>query len=182
MEVAREPALTLTEQTYRSLRHDIVSGGLQPGTALRLDALRKRYGSSFSPIREALTRLHSEKLVVSQAVRGFRVAPLSTAELWDAVEARILIDGCGSRWLLDFSLQLYLQTERYRRPNLPGIAGWGASRDVAGEHRAITDAAMGGDVEGALARLASHYRDTARSIEQQLGRASGPDAAMRPST
>lgn len=84
--------ITLSEQVYRQLRRDIMAGAYAPGQSLRLALLRQRYGSSFSPIREALNRLRSERMVVATTSRGFRVAPLSVEELWDACETRILID------------------------------------------------------------------------------------------
>ena len=59
---------------------------------MRLEALRQRYGLSFSPLREALMRLQSERLVISTALRGFSVAPLSREEIEDATETRILIE------------------------------------------------------------------------------------------
>lgn len=84
--------ITLSEQVYRRLRRDIMGGAFAPGQSLRLELLKQRYGSSFSPIREALNRLRSERMVVATTSRGFRVAPLSAEELWDACETRILID------------------------------------------------------------------------------------------
>ena len=86
-----EPA-TLGEAAYQRLRADIVSGVLEAGKPLRLEALRQRYGLSFSPLREALMRLQSERLVLSTALRGFSVAPLSREEMKDATETRILIE------------------------------------------------------------------------------------------
>jgi DNA-binding GntR family transcriptional regulator len=86
-----EPA-TLGEAAYQRLRADIVVGAFKAGEPLRLEALRQRYGLSFSPLREALMRLQSERLVASTALRGFSVAPLSRAEIEDATETRILIE------------------------------------------------------------------------------------------
>ena len=86
-----EPA-TLGEAAYQRLRADIVAGELEAGKPLRLEALRQRYGLSFSPLREALMRLQSERLVLSTALRGFSVAPLSREQMQDAVETRILIE------------------------------------------------------------------------------------------
>lgn len=86
-----EPA-TLGEAAYQRLRSDIVVGTLKAGEPLRLEALRQRYGLSFSPLREALMRLQSERLVLSTALRGFSVAPLSREEIEDATETRILIE------------------------------------------------------------------------------------------
>jgi GntR family carbon starvation induced transcriptional regulator len=90
-EGAGEPA-TLGEAAYQNLRADIVAGVLEAGKPLRLEALRQRYGLSFSPLREALMRLQSERLVLSTALRGFSVAPLSREEIKDATETRILIE------------------------------------------------------------------------------------------
>jgi DNA-binding GntR family transcriptional regulator len=85
--------MTLTEKAYQSLRHDIVRGSFQPGQPLRMAEVSRRYGMGFSPLREALNRLHSERLVVSVALRGFTVAELSLEEMWDAIKLRILIEG-----------------------------------------------------------------------------------------
>jgi|SRR5690348_757903 len=90
-EGAGEPA-TLGEAAYQRLRADIVVGTFKAGEPLRLEALRQRYGLSFSPLREALMRLQSERLVASTALRGFSVAPLSRQEIEDATETRILIE------------------------------------------------------------------------------------------
>ena len=84
--------ITLAEQVYRALRRDIISGEVPAGQSLRLEDLKERYGISFSPIREALNRLHSERMVVTTSSRGFRVSPFSVDEMWDAIEARVLID------------------------------------------------------------------------------------------
>ncbi|MEJ2623770.1 MAG: GntR family transcriptional regulator, partial [Pseudolabrys sp.] len=51
---------SLAETVYRRLRQDILSGVFAPGQPLRLELLKQRYGLSFSPQREALTRLQME--------------------------------------------------------------------------------------------------------------------------
>lgn len=84
--------MTLAEKAYQALRHDIIRGEFAAGRPLRLADLSKRYGMGFSPLREALNRLHAERLVTSESLRGFRVAPLSLEELEDAVSTRILIE------------------------------------------------------------------------------------------
>lgn len=84
--------ITLAEQAHRALRRDIISGAIPATQPLRLEYLKERYGISFSPLREALNRLQSERLVVSTPSRGFRIAPISEEEMWDAIETRIVID------------------------------------------------------------------------------------------
>ena len=84
--------ITFAERVYRLLRRDLIAGEIAPGQPLRLEFLKRRYGSSFSPIREALNRLQSERMVVSTTSRGFRAASFSRTEMRDAAETRILID------------------------------------------------------------------------------------------
>ncbi|MNS77979.1 HTH-type transcriptional repressor CsiR [compost metagenome] len=84
--------ITLSELIYRQLRRDIMRGAFAPGQSLRLELLKQRYGGSFSPIREALNRLRSERMVLTTTSRGFRIAPLSVEEMRDACETRMLID------------------------------------------------------------------------------------------
>lgn len=85
-------AATLAEAAYRRLRQDIVAGVFAPSQPLRLELLKQRYGLSFSPLREALNRLQTERLVAAAPLRGFSVAPVSIEEMWDATETRILIE------------------------------------------------------------------------------------------
>lgn len=84
--------ITLAEQAHRTMRRDIISGAIPAGQPLRLEYLKERYGISFSPLREALNRLHSERLVVATPSRGFRVVPFSEEEMWDVIETRIVIE------------------------------------------------------------------------------------------
>lgn len=81
---------------------------------------------------------------------------------------RALIAACDSRWLLDFSMRLYVQTERYRRPMLLAAAGAQTSRNVTQEHHEIVEATLRHDAASACALLAEHYNQTARLIESSL--------------
>lgn len=83
---------SLSRVAYTRLREDILSNVLEPDQPLRLEFLRERYGLSFSPLREALNQLQVERLVSSTSKRGFRVAPVSLNEMWDAIDTRILIE------------------------------------------------------------------------------------------
>lgn len=75
-----------------ALKRDIVSGVLAPGEPLRLMALSKRYGVGYTPLREALSRFEEAGLVVLSPNRGYRVAPVSFAELEDLEQSRALIE------------------------------------------------------------------------------------------
>jgi DNA-binding GntR family transcriptional regulator len=81
------------ERAYRLIRADILSGGLAPGERLRLDALRARYGASVSTLRETLSRLTAERLILAEGQRGFEVAPLSARDLREVAALRLLLEG-----------------------------------------------------------------------------------------
>jgi len=83
---------TLIEQTYATLRDDIVEGRLAPGSKLRIEHLRTRYRIGAGTLREALTRLVSDALVVAEGQRGFRVAPMTIEELQDITRLRVHIE------------------------------------------------------------------------------------------
>lgn len=83
---------TIAELIYRRIRQDILWGRLAPGSPLRSEQLRARYDVGISPLREALTRLVSERLVTSVGQRGFRVAPLTGYDVEDTMMTRIVIE------------------------------------------------------------------------------------------
>lgn len=84
--------LSLADRAYSHLRRDVLDGVFDAGQPLRLEALKLRYGFSFTPLREALSRLAADNLVVLSSLRGFRVAPVSLDEMWDLISTRILIE------------------------------------------------------------------------------------------
>lgn len=75
------------------LRGDIISGRLEPGSKLRFAELQALYGIGISPLREALSRLASDRMVVQETNRGFHVPPLSLADFRSITGLRILIEG-----------------------------------------------------------------------------------------
>ncbi len=83
---------TLAADVHARLREDIVWCRLMPGAPLRFEAMKESYGASFTTLREALTALVADGLVVSEGQRGFRVAPVTRADLMDLTEARVLIE------------------------------------------------------------------------------------------
>ena len=91
----KETGLTRATSVYDSIRRDIMSGEIRPGDKLLFDALRDRYASGISPIREALNRLYSEGWVAREEQRGFRAAETSEAELRQLVQTRVMVEGAA---------------------------------------------------------------------------------------
>ncbi len=75
------------------MRDDILTLALEPGAALRLPSLSERYGIGVTPLRDCLNRLSTEKLVVVEHNKGFRVSALTTADLLDLERSRNAIEG-----------------------------------------------------------------------------------------
>jgi GntR family carbon starvation induced transcriptional regulator len=83
---------TLVERAYLGLRRDIVCGKLVPGVRLRVEHLKDEYEVGAATLREALSLLLSDALVTAEGQRGFRVAPISLADLEDVTNTRVLIE------------------------------------------------------------------------------------------
>jgi DNA-binding GntR family transcriptional regulator len=83
---------TAGEAAYKRIRADILFGRLAPGRKLKLDLLREEYQTSVSTLREILSRLASEKLVVAEGQRGFEVAPISAQNLKEIAALRQLLE------------------------------------------------------------------------------------------
>lgn len=77
---------------YEALREAINAGDLAEGQSLRQDAIARLFNVSRIPVREALTRLEGQGLVVTQRYRGAVVAALSTDEIAEIFEFRALIE------------------------------------------------------------------------------------------
>lgn len=84
---------SLTQDAYERLRADLLACRLQPGARLKISELCQTLSVSLSAVREALSRLTSEGLVVAEPQRGFRVAPISAEELRDLTGVRAQIEG-----------------------------------------------------------------------------------------
>ena len=83
---------TLVERAYLGLRQDVVCGKLAPGERLRVEHLKDSYGVGAGTLREALSLLVSDALVTSEGQRGFRVAPISMADLEDVTNTRVMLE------------------------------------------------------------------------------------------
>ncbi len=84
---------SLTQAAYQKLRADLLACRFRPGERLKINDICKGSSFTLSAVREALSRLTSEGLVVAEPQRGFRAAPISDDELRDLTSVRIEIEG-----------------------------------------------------------------------------------------
>lgn len=77
-----------TSEAYERIREDVISGKLQPGCKLKIDKLRGDYEVGGTPVREALSYLAADGLVVREEQKGFRVAEISADEFEELLHIR----------------------------------------------------------------------------------------------
>jgi DNA-binding GntR family transcriptional regulator len=96
---AGRPTTTRTEQVYDELRRELLdlNGQYGPGQRLKLLALAERFDASLSVIREALTRLAEQGLLVATPQRGFSVREVSEADLTDLTRVRVQVESLALR-------------------------------------------------------------------------------------
>lgn len=97
MDTADLPRPTEASLLTDRLREEIVSCAVPPGTKLKLVPLARRYDVSRGPLREAASRLAAEGLVTIEDQRGFRVAPVSRADLLDVMSTRKRVEEMALR-------------------------------------------------------------------------------------
>ncbi len=75
----------------------LLTGGLAPGEKLKIDRLRKVLDVGASPIREALSLLVSDQLVVRHEQRGFQAALTSRENFDEILSLRSTLEGKALR-------------------------------------------------------------------------------------
>jgi DNA-binding GntR family transcriptional regulator len=89
---ATESAETIGDVIFRQIRKDIISGALPPGAKIKLEQAKERYSISVSSLREILSRLTTENLVIAEGQRGFEVSPASRKELVELGDLRMVLE------------------------------------------------------------------------------------------
>jgi DNA-binding GntR family transcriptional regulator len=86
----------MATSVYDEIREAIVAGRIVPGQTLSENQLAADFGTSRTPIREALHRLEIEALV-ERLPRGVRVRETSPEEIIDIYDVRITLEGAAAR-------------------------------------------------------------------------------------
>jgi GntR family transcriptional regulator, carbon starvation induced regulator len=90
--IAQSATRTVAEQTYDTLKGDLLAGAFAPGSALLTRELLARYGCGISPLREAIARLVGEGLLAASGHRGVRVPLPSVSDLNELYRIRTLLE------------------------------------------------------------------------------------------
>lgn len=77
---------------YKRIRTDIITGRIKAGERLSIDSLKNEFGTSVTPVRDALQILSHEDLVTIKPRSGYYVTLVSLKELNDMIELRQILE------------------------------------------------------------------------------------------
>jgi DNA-binding GntR family transcriptional regulator len=166
---------SLSRAVYAEIRADILGGRYAPGAKLSPRAIATEYNVSLSVVREALTRLTEQDLVVAAPQLGFSVVGLDIEDVRDISQVRILIEGAGLRQAIehaDVEYEARVVASHHRLSRTDYVIGppgevvtdeW--ARAHADYHRALLSACP----SPRLRDLAASLRDTAELYRRWSG-------------
>lgn len=84
---------SLVDLAHEEIHKRITNGEIKQGQRLVINSLAQEFDTSLIPVREALARLHAERLISFEANKGYRVAaPPDVMELTQLFSARLIIE------------------------------------------------------------------------------------------
>ncbi len=84
--------LTLADTIYTNIREDITQHVIKPGEKINVKELAKRYGVSETPVKFALNRLISEKIIENFPRQGMKVHSVTSEEVDEIFDTRLMLD------------------------------------------------------------------------------------------
>lgn len=158
---------TQVERVYAELRADILAGRCGPGSKLRFKTLTDDHRASMGVIREAISRLVAEGLVESMPQQGFRVKPVSIADLQHLTEARNEVEAIVIRQAVehgDLSWEARVVAAHHQLQRTPQMDAADPQRiadDWARAHQMFHQALLEGCPNPRLVTIAESLRDSA---------------------
>ncbi|MGW4486448.1 GntR family transcriptional regulator [Amycolatopsis sp. NPDC004368] len=160
-----KPTASRTEEVFETLRAELLGGRFEPGQRMKSQELSTRFGVSMSVVREALTRLAEQGLLVATPQRGFTVRPLSVDDLADLTKVRVQIESLALRQsfeLGDLGWETLVLGTHHALERTPVILGDGSyNEDWTAAHRAFHRALLAGCASPRLEAIATSLRDSA---------------------
>lgn len=92
---------TVRDAAFERLRSGIINGYFKPGERLVESQIAEEMGISRTPIREAIRRLETERLVVNLPRKGVMVAPLDESQVKEIFNIRGALEGLAVKLAID---------------------------------------------------------------------------------
>ena len=96
---------TVRARAAGELRDRILTGRLQPGSRLDLDEITREFGTSRTPVREALLELSYEGLVSVTPRSGITVLGITPEDAMDNFAVLATLSGKAAEWATDADLR-----------------------------------------------------------------------------
>lgn len=87
---------SLSEQLYKQLRSALMDGQLSPGERITIAAIAEQFGTSITPVREAIFRLVSERALEMRAATAINVPRLDPRQLREIQLIRMELEGTAA--------------------------------------------------------------------------------------
>lgn len=110
----------MATSVYERIRQAILDGTLEGGRVLSENGLAAEFGTSRTPVREALHRLEIER-IVERGHRGTVVRMTSPEEILDIYEARITLEGAAAQRAAERATPLDLARMRARQADMRAL-------------------------------------------------------------
>lgn len=154
-----------TEKVFEALRFDLLESRIRPGERLKLVELAERFGISQTVVREALTRLTEQGLVVASPNKGFTVMPLSIDDLLDLTKVRVRLETMALRDSVehgDLAWESAVVASHHALERTPFITeGPKAATTWRQTHRSFHQALCAGSGSARLEEVVTQLRDSA---------------------
>jgi DNA-binding GntR family transcriptional regulator len=154
---------TRTEAVFESVRDEVLSARIPPGTKMKLADYSQRFNVSLAVVREALGRLAEQGLLQANPQRGFSTLPLSVEDLLELTRARVIIETATLRESIargDLSWEASVVATHHQLASTPRYDGNGTiNAAFAVAHRAFHVALLAGSANSPLESVAASLRD-----------------------
>jgi len=99
----------LSTQLYEALRQGLMDGHFKPGERRYSQALAEQYGTSITPVREAIFRLASERALEVRAATSIVVPKLTPRDLREIISIRVELEGIAAHRVAEILTPQQLQ-------------------------------------------------------------------------
>jgi len=163
-----------SRQIYLRLRQMIILGDLVPLQKLKIAELAEELGANSSAVREALSRLTAEHLVEARDQQGFRVAPISIAELDDLTRTRCDIETLALKRSIERGSKAWAQALKLAHREISNYSGDPQAPEGMALHAQFHKAVLAGCESPALLRIWQSLYEMAERYRAIAVRQAGP--------
>jgi DNA-binding GntR family transcriptional regulator len=153
---------TVRERAARELRDRILTGTLPAGTRLDLDAITEEFGTSRTPVREALLELSFEGLVQVAPRSGITVIGIGRDDIIDSFTILGVLTGQAAAWAAQRATDHEIHQLRALATDVAarsgddsiGIANWRFHQDI---HRTAHSPRLSAQIRQAARVVPSNF-------------------------